>query len=106
MRTVLAVTLLTLCTAGCMVGPDYRRPSLDIPKSFQYEMKGASDAANTEWWKRFQDPVLDGLIMEALAKKKNVKIAAANIEQASGLLTQTRAPLFPQVSYGGSASRM
>lgn len=105
MRKVIAVTLLALFTGGCMMGPDYRRPALDIPKSFQYEAKDAQDTVNTEWWKQFQDPVLDGLISEALANNKSVKIAAANIEQASGVLTQTRAPLFPQASYNGSASR-
>jgi len=105
MRNVLAVTLLVLITGGCMMGPDYRRPALDIPKSFQYEVKDAVETANTEWWKRFLDPVLDGLVTEALANNKNVKIAAANIEQSAGVLTQTRAPLFPQVSYAGSAAR-
>ena len=105
MRKVIAVTLLALFTGGCMMGPDYRRPALDIPTSFQYETKEARDTVNTEWWKQFQDPVLDGLISEALANNKNIKIAAANIEQAAGVLTQTRAPLFPQVNYGGGASR-
>ena len=105
MRKAIAVALLSLVTAGCMVGPDYRRPALDIPKSFQHELTDAKDAANTEWWKKFQDPVLDGLIAEAVANNKNVRIAAANIEQAAGLLTQTRAPLFPQVSYGADAGQ-
>ena len=105
MRKVIAVTLLTLFTGGCMMGPDYRRPAVDMPASFQYEAKDAKETANTEWWKNFRDPVLDGLIAEALANNKNIKIAAANIEQAAGLLTQTRAPLFPQVSYGAGASR-
>ena len=105
MRKVIAVTLLMLFTGGCMMGPDYRRPAVDTPAAFQYEAKEASETANTEWWKNFRDPVLDGLIAEALANNKNIRIAAANIEQAAGLLTQTRAPLFPQVNYGGGASR-
>ncbi len=72
---------------------------------FTYEDKEAKAAVDTEWWKQFQDPVLDGLIGEALANNKNVKIAAANIEQAAGVLTQTRSPLFPQVSYGAGGGR-
>jgi len=105
MRKVFAVTLLALVTGGCMMGPDYRRPSVDMPQSFQYQAKEAEEAADTEWWKAFQDPVLDGLIAEALANNKNVKIAAFNIEQAAGVLTQTRAPLFPQANFDGSAGR-
>ena len=49
--------------------------------------------------------MLDSLIAEALANNKNVKIATANIEQAAGILVQTRAPLFPQVGYSGNAAR-
>jgi multidrug efflux system outer membrane protein len=88
-----------------MIGPDYHRPVVDVPPSFHYEDKEARDTVNTDWWKEFRDPVLDGLITEALANNKNVKIAAANIEQAAGVLTQTRSPLFPQASYAGSASQ-
>ncbi len=50
-----------------MVGPDYRRPEVDTPKNFTYEDKEAKAAVDTEWWKQFQDPVLDNLIGESLA---------------------------------------
>lgn len=101
----LLIFMLASSLAGCMVGPDYRRPTVDIPDSFRYGEKDARDTANCEWWRQFQDPALDGLIVEALANNKSVRIAAANIEQAAGLLTQTRAPLFPQASYGANATR-
>ncbi len=52
------------------------------------------------WWQQFDDPVLDGLIADALANNKSVQIAAANVEQAAAVLTQTKAPLFPQAGYG------
>jgi multidrug efflux system outer membrane protein len=101
----LAITALAIIIAGCMMGPDYRRPSVEIPESYRYETADAQRTANTTWWKQFNDPVLDALIAQALANNKDVMIAAANIEQASGVLTQVRAPLFPQVSYGASAAR-
>ena len=88
-----------------MVGPDYVRPVVDVPAAFRYEDREAQETANTEWWKQFQDPVLDALIAEALANNKNIKIAAANIEQAAGVLMQTRSPLFPQIGYGGSGAQ-
>jgi outer membrane protein, multidrug efflux system len=105
MRRLTTVALLALSLSGCLVGPDYHRPVLELPQSFRYEEQSARDTANSAWWREFQDPVLDSLIAEALSNNKNVKIAAANIEQAAGVLTQTRAPLFPQASYGGGASR-
>jgi outer membrane protein, multidrug efflux system len=99
--TILVATLF----AGCMVGPDYRRPVVDTPKAFMYEAKDAADTANTQWWKQFNDPVLDALIAEALAHNLNVKVAAANVEQAAGVLTQTRSALFPQVGYDAAGGR-
>ena len=96
---------IAVLLAGCMVGPNYHRPAVDTPQSFRFEEKDARDTANTDWWKQFDDPVLDSLIAEALANNKTVKIAAANIVQACGVVMQTRAPLFPQVNYSGNASR-
>jgi multidrug efflux system outer membrane protein len=104
MRGIL-VLAFTVLLAGCMVGPDYVRPVVDVPVSFRYEDRDAKETANTEWWKQFQDPVLDALIVEALTNNRNVKIAVANIEQAAAVLTQARSPLYPQVGYGGSAAR-
>jgi multidrug efflux system outer membrane protein len=91
--------------AGCAVGPDYRRPDLSVPGSYRYEVKDANGTVNTEWWRQFEDPVLDSLIDEALANNKNVKIAAAKIDQAAGVLIQTRSPIFPQLNYSGVAER-
>lgn len=97
---------VTVLLAGCMLGPDYKRPVIDTPADFRYEEKDARDTANTDWWRQFDDQVLDSLLTEALANNRTVKIAAANIEQAGGVLMQTRAPLFPQVSYSGSGTRL
>jgi outer membrane protein, multidrug efflux system len=99
-----AIALAVLLT-GCMIGPDYRRPAVDVMPSYRFEDNETRDTANTDWWKDFQDPVMESLITEALANNKNVKIAAANIDQAAGVLMQTRAPLFPQVNYSGSGTR-
>jgi outer membrane protein, multidrug efflux system len=104
MRRFVFITFASLL-AGCMVGPDYKRPDINSPQAFRYEETDAQNTANTDWWKTFNDPVLDSLITESLANNLNVKIAAANIEQAAGFLTQTRSGLFPQVSYGASGTR-
>ncbi len=98
------VSLLAL-SAGCAVGPDYRRPGIDVPDAFRFSEGEAREAANGAWWTQFGDPVLDSLIDNALAGNKDVQIAAANVEQAAAILTQTRAPLFPQAGYGAEASR-
>ncbi len=92
--------------AGCMVGPDYKRPDVPTPDAFRYEPKSvAPTAADTEWWKQFGDPVLEDYIVEALAHNKNIAVAVANVEQAAGVLTTTRSPLYPQLGYQGDGAR-
>jgi multidrug efflux system outer membrane protein len=104
MRKLLPL-LATAALAGCTLGPDYKRPEIAAPAAFQYETKDAAATADTLWWKQFQDPVLDQLIAEALKHNTNVQIAAANVEQAAALLTQTRSQFFPAVGYGAGAQR-
>ena len=65
-------------------GPTTSRPKVDAPAAFRFEPAKVAETANTAWWKQFGDPVLDQLIDTALANNLNVKIAAANVEQAAG----------------------
>jgi multidrug efflux system outer membrane protein len=92
--------LLSLVLAGlggCAVGPDYRPPAIDAPDAFRFEDKDAKRLADAAWWEQFQDPVMNQLIGIALAENKDVKIAAARVEQFLGQLASTRAALFPQL---------
>ena len=93
--TILLVIVLLL--AGCAVGPDYKRPAVDVPQSFRFEDKEAKDLANTAWWQQFNDPVLNDLIQIALQENKDVKVAASRIEQFVGQYVSTRSALFPQI---------
>jgi multidrug efflux system outer membrane protein len=88
-----------------MVGPDYQRPSVDTPQNWRFEDRAAKDTINTLWWEQFNDPVLNDLIRIALQENKDVKIAAARVEQFLGQYGTTRAFLFPQVGAGASAGR-
>jgi multidrug efflux system outer membrane protein len=97
--------LAAAALGGCTLGPDYRRPPIDAPARFQYEPQDAAATADTPWWKQFRDPALEQLIDEALQHNTNVQIAAANVEQAAALLTQTRSQFFPTVGYGAGAQR-
>ncbi|TFW27167.1 efflux transporter outer membrane subunit [Massilia horti] len=100
---VLAVAACLL--AGCAVGPDYKRPAVDAPAAFRFEIKDAREMANTAWWQQFKDPVLDQLIGIALLENKDVKIAAARIDEFLGQYATTRSFLFPQVGASLSGQR-
>ncbi|MCU1752922.1 efflux transporter outer membrane subunit [Pseudomonas sp. 6D_7.1_Bac1] len=97
--------VLALGLSGCVLGPDYARPKIDSPQSFRFEQKDASSLANNAWWEQFHDPVLNKLIAVALQENKDVRIAAARVDQFRGQFETTRSQLFPQVSAGASAER-
>ena len=105
MRSYRSIVLLVFLLSGCMVGPDYERPRIDTPQTFRFEEKNVQNTANTAWWEQFQDPVLNKLILTALTENKDVRIAAARIDQFAGRLGTTRSALFPQIGYQGSAGR-
>jgi multidrug efflux system outer membrane protein len=88
-----------------MVGPDYKRPSIDTPANWRFEDKEARDLANTAWWEQFNDPVLNGLVATALKENKDLLIATARVEEFFGRYFSTRGEQFPLIGAGGSASR-
>jgi len=105
MNKAILYLVVVMLLAGCMVGPDYKRPAVSIPTEWRFGEKEAKDVANTAWWHQFNDPVLNELIDIALKENKDVKIAAARVEQFIGRYGTTRAALFPQVGAGGVAGR-
>jgi len=105
MRKIIFLLCFISFASGCMVGPNYQRPSVDVPQTWRFEDKEAKDVANTTWWEQFNDPVLNELIQAALKENKDLKVAAARIEQFVGRMETVRAPLFPQIGAGGLAGR-
>jgi outer membrane protein, multidrug efflux system len=101
MLALISVFLLT----GCMLGPDYKRPTVDVPDTWRFQEKEAFDLANTAWWEQFRDPVLNGLIQVALKENKDLRIATLRVEEFFGRYFSTRGDQFPLVGGGGSASR-
>ena len=91
--------------AGCMVGPNYVRPTVDTPPAWRIDYPKAADVANLEWWKQFGDPVLDQLVETALRDNRDLRIAAARVDQFIGALTSTGSQLYPQIGYGADATR-
>lgn len=105
MRRLLIIGTCVLFLSGCMVGPDYRRPTVETPQNWRFQEQETRDLVNTPWWEQFGDPVLNDLLRIGLAGNKDVKIAAARVEQFLGQYVTTRSALFPQISAGASAGR-
>jgi multidrug efflux system outer membrane protein len=108
-RAVRAIAATALA-AGCAVGPDYHRPSAEVPPSWQpdgpwHEAAPGDTALKGDWWELFQDPQLNPLVEKALASNQNLQVAAARLQQAQAQVTIARSALFPVVELSGSASR-
>ena len=94
--------------AGCMtVGPDYQRPGQPLPDRFIQgtEAGQAPTLLEIEWWRRFGDPVLDGLVDKALGYNTDVVAAMARIDEADAIYKEAFGGSLPQVDLSGSAQR-
>lgn len=62
------------------------------------------DYAPQNWWRAFEDPVLDGLVTRALASNLDIAESAARLRQVSAQARVSRAALIPQVNASGNGS--
>ena len=98
--------VLTAALAGCMVGPDYRRPATELPGAFPGADSGAAaQTVRDDWWRLFDDAVLDDLVATALAANVDIAQAVARIEEADANLRAVDAALFPEIDLAGTANR-
>ncbi|HXL83977.1 MAG TPA: efflux transporter outer membrane subunit, partial [Casimicrobiaceae bacterium] len=105
LRTCALALLLAAPLSACMVGPDYRRPEVEVPVAWRLGATEAGEISNIAWWDQFQDPVLSNLVRTALANNKDLEIATANVDQAAAQYGIVRSAQFPQVSGSASAAR-
>jgi NodT family efflux transporter outer membrane factor (OMF) lipoprotein len=88
-----------LVASGCAVGPNYRPPATPRAASAPFVSATPIIAADkpppADWWRLYDDPALDGLVQEALTENADLKVAAANLLRAKGVLEQAKAGLFP-----------
>jgi len=102
----LVVILSLAIFGGCAVGPNYQRPAIETPTAYRFAPSEATNSfADLPWWHVFQDPVLQDLIRTALTNNYDLKQAVARVEQARQQAVVARAPLFPQIGYGGGIGR-
>src|ERR1039457_2320314 len=108
-----AILGLLLVSAGCMVGPNYRRPTAATPPAFKEQppvnFKEAEAAgwkpsqpgdafAKGRWWELYNDAALNALEEQVSVSKQNVLRAEAQYRQAKAAVGVARAALFPVVS--------
>ncbi|MDY0184247.1 MAG: efflux transporter outer membrane subunit [Desulfuromonadaceae bacterium] len=105
----LSATLLACGLAGCAVGPNYRAPQPDVPAQWN----AATDARPldalvlAQWWKQFNDPLLNALVTDALEANLDLGTARAQLREARARRDMSGARLGPSLdgSLSGSSSK-
>jgi multidrug efflux system outer membrane protein len=107
MRRAFAVCVAAALAACAPVGPNYRRPDVDIPKAYpKPEPTGTTLAAvPSDWWRLYHDATLDRLVADGLARATDIRLAIARIEEAAALVREANATLLPEIDASGAASR-
>jgi multidrug efflux system outer membrane protein len=106
---LVGLSLTLLLSMGCAVGPNYKRPSVDVPGMYRgttpqdAAQPTAESLGEQKWWEVFQDKQLQNLIHTALQQNYDVRIAATRILQAQAQLGIARADQLPTISGGAAA---
>ncbi|HEY7303165.1 MAG TPA: efflux transporter outer membrane subunit [Bryobacteraceae bacterium] len=91
---------------GCAVGPNYHRPTVQIPQTFRapepLPAPQANSFADLKWWEVFKDEELQQLVKAALAQNYDLRDAVARVEAARANLGITRSNQFPQLDASGN----
>ncbi|WP_018410015.1 efflux transporter outer membrane subunit [Methyloversatilis thermotolerans] len=99
-RSLVAVAVAAALLSACALTPK-ATPQLDLPSV-------ASQPAPADierWWESFQDPVLDGLIAEALERNNDLLIAVQRVQSSRATLALTRINRLPDASLSLSGTR-
>lgn len=100
--TLLAALFLT----SCMVGPNFQKPSNDLPATWVTARPPASDKANVrEWWKIFGDKQLNSLLSQALDNSPDMRMALLRVREARSSVKIIGASLLPSSSASAGANR-
>ena len=105
------MAVATLVAAGCAVGPDYRKPTVEIPASFKEGVDWQRAQANPQaslsstWWLDYHDDTLTHLIEQSLKANQSIAQAEAAYRLAQATVLANTASLFPTITAGASGSR-
>jgi NodT family efflux transporter outer membrane factor (OMF) lipoprotein len=111
------LSMATILLAGCMVGPNYVKPSTPMAPAFKEQVPGSSTANDGwkpaqpgdqtprgNWWEIYDDPQLNGLEAQIDSANQTLKIAEANFRQARTAIRFNRASEAPTIGVAPNIS--
>ncbi|MFW6330584.1 MAG: TolC family protein, partial [Gemmatimonadota bacterium] len=104
-RTSLLLLFAALLAPGCSLAPDpgIPAPVSDVPAAYE-ERDVGGDYDATRWWAAFDDPVLNGLVDEALSDNLDLAEAVARLREVRAQERVAESGLWPSASASGNVS--
>lgn len=104
---VLPALVTFMLTSCATVGPDYHPPQINMPEQWTAvaDTRASDTTILAEWWREFNDPVLDSLVADALAANFDLATAQAQLREARARRDLAGSERGPSVSVSGSGSR-
>ena len=113
-RSILLHALSFAPLIGCTVGPDFKRPSPDVPAAWSTSASPASQGQTSQvttapvdhadtWWAGFNDPELTSLIARASAANLDAREALLRISEARAQRDVSAADRWPSLTADASA---
>ena len=102
--------ILILLLHGCVSIPDHELATVACESGLENNAADAMESGdfisdgwpNPEWWKQFDDSVLNNLIESALSSSPTLKLAEERLKTAAQISIEKRAALFPEIAFDGN----
>ena len=100
---LLSLLLLSLL-AACTAAPELERQNFPVPLEWPISSEPGKSGAQTHWRQFFPDPQLQQLIRTALENNRDLRIAAARVQEARAQYGIAKADQLPAVGLTGSGA--
>src|SRR6266516_4231476 len=107
--TLVVLVFSSLLLMGCAVGPNYKQPQVQVPKQWTVAPAHGTSTRpleKEEWWSSFQDPELNSLVAQAVARNLDLKLALERVQEARATSGVARSGYFPSIDADVSAARL
>lgn len=107
MKTSVILTLagVALSVSSCTFGPKWFAPEMPVPAEFRGAGVSDSTMADLPWQQVLNDAALQSLLNDVFNNNRDLAAMMHNVDAARRYVTIARAPMFPWLGYGASASK-
>jgi DHA2 family multidrug resistance protein len=98
----LAVIAPLAMLAACTVGPDFRSPEVPVRDAWIASVDVSE--VDGEWWRKLNDPLLDELVLSAIAGNRDLREASARLREVRAQRDTIGSRALPQAAVGAAAT--